>query len=174
MKNLIEVGEAGLKLEAMLYEAEGELPPELEAQMDAILAEGATALDNAAWVLRKLEGDAEFLKSEAARYKARADSLLAQRENLRGRVGFALDAAFSGKLKTERNTLWMQDSPDTLAVELAPDADLAQIAVDNSELVKTTYALDKTAIKRRYDAGDPIPNAINVTPQPGKRSLRMR
>ena len=174
MKNLIEIGEAGLALEAILYEAEGELTPETEALMDSILAEGSGALDNAAFVLRRLETEADFLKSEASRYKARADSLTTQRENLRGRMGFALDAAFSGKLKTERNTLWMQDSPDTLAVEVAADADLAKIAVDNSELVKTTYALDKTAIKRRYEAGDPIPLAITVTPQPGKRSLRMR
>ncbi len=174
MKNLIEIGEAGLQLEALLYDAEGELTTETEALMDSILAEGAGALDNAAFVLRKLASERDFLAEEAKRYSARSKSLDTQYENLRGRMGFALDAAFAGKLKTERNTLWMQDSPDTIAVEVAPDADLAKIAVENSELVKTTYALDKTAIKRRYEAGDPIPNAITVTPQPGKRSLRMR
>ena len=174
MPNLIDIGEAGLRLQTILYEAEGELTPESEAMMDAILAEGQDALDNAAWVIRRMDSDIEYLKAEEARIAARRKSLESQKENLRGRMGFALDAAFGGKLKTPDNTLWMQTSPDTLAVELAPDADLAQVAVDNSELVKHTYALDTTAIKRRYEAGDPIPNAITVTPQPGKRSLRMR
>ncbi len=174
MKNLIEIGEAGLRLESILYEAEGELTPETEALMDSILAEGEAALDSAAYVLRELEGQAEFLKSEAKRYTERANSLLNQRENLRGRMGFALDAAFGGKLKTERNTLWMQTSPDTLAVELAADADLAKVKDEAPGLVKVFYSLDNAAVKDAVKAGQPIPTAINVTPQPGKRSLRMR
>jgi len=121
-----------------------------------------------------MDSDIEYLKAEESRIAARRKSLEGAKEKLRGRMGFALDAAFGGKLKTPDNTLWMQESPETLAIELAPDADLAKIAVDNSELVKHTYALDNQAIRNRYQAGDPIPAAITVTPQPGKRSLRTR
>jgi hypothetical protein len=174
MPNLIEIGEAGLRLQEILYEAEGELTPDTEALLDSILADGKEALDGAAWVLRAMEADADFLKSEAKRFTDRAKSIEAQRENLRARMGFLIDSTFSGKVKTEKNTLWMQSSPDTLQVELAPDADLHKIAADNSEFVKTTLALDNTAVKNRYLAGDVIPSAITVTPQPGKRSLRMR
>lgn len=174
MPTLIDIAEASLTLQGLLYEAEGELTPELEASLDAILADGRDALDAAAWVLRKMDADEEYLKSEAKRLSDRAKSISTQRENLRGRMGFVIDATFSGKVKTEKNTLWMQSSPDTLQVELAADADLRQIAEQNSEFVKTTLALDATAVKNRYLAGDAIPNAITVTPQSGKRSLRMR
>jgi len=174
MANLIEIGEAGLILQGLLYEAEGELTPELEAHMDEILSQGKDALDSAAWVLRRMDADEECLKAEAKRLSDRAKSIATQRENLRGRMGFVIDSTFSGNLKTEKNTLWMQSSPDTLAVELAPDADLRKIAETDSEFVKTSYALDNTAVKNRYLAGEAIPTAITVTPQPGKRSLRMR
>lgn len=172
--SLIEVGEAGLRLQELLYEAEGELTPELESHMDDILKSGKEALDSGAAVLRRMDGEAEYLKAEAKRLTERAKSIEANREHLRARMGFAIDGAFGGKVKTEKNTLWMQSSPDTLAVELAADADLMKLNVNYSELVKKTYALDATAVKNRYQAGDVIPSAIVVTPQSGKRSLRMR
>jgi len=172
--SLIDIGTEALTLEALLYEAQGEITPEQEAQMDSLLARGADALDGAAWVLRKLENDESYLKAEALRYSNRAKSLAANADYLRSRMAFALDAAFSGKLKTERNTLWMQKSADTLQVELAADADLARLDVTDSEFVKKTYALDTQAVKQRYQAGDRIPDAIVVNEVPGKRSLRMR
>lgn len=174
MAKLLEIGEAGIRMQDLLYEAEGELTPELETALDSLLSDGKDALDSADWVLRRMDADEEYLKAEAKRLSERAKSISTQRENLRIRMGFVIDATFSGKVKTDKNTLWMQSSPDTLAVELAADADLQQIAKTDSEFVKTSYALDNTAVKNRYLAGEPIPNAITVTPQPGKRSLRMR
>ena len=174
MANLIEIGTAALALQGLLYEAEGELTPELEASLDDILSSGKDALDSAAYVLRRMDADEESLKAEAKRYTERAKSISTQRENLRGRMGFVIDTTFSGKLKTEKTTLWMQSSPDTLQVELSPDVSLLEISADNSEFVKTTLSLDSTAVKNRYLAGDAMPNGITVTPLPGKRSLRMR
>src|ERR1019366_4635775 len=137
--SLIDVGTEALAIQDALFESLGELTPELEAQLDALLAKGADSLDAAAWVVRKLAADEESCKAEAKRYQERAGSFARQGESLKGRMLFALDAAFAGKLKTERNTIWGQNSAPTVGFEVMPDADLAVIANQNSELVRRKF-----------------------------------
>ena len=174
MPTLIDIGARAIAIQDALFELQGELTPEMEQALDALLAEGASALDAAAWVVRKLQSDEEACKAEAKRYHERGQSFARQAEALKARMLFALDAAFSGKLKTERNTIWGQTSPVTVGFEVAPDADLAEIANTDSELVRRKFELDKIACKNRYEAGDPIPGGIQVVENPGKRSLRLK
>ena len=101
MSNLMDVGIEAIAIQDALIEAQGELTPELESKLDALLANGAAALDSAAWVVRKLTADAEACKEESLRYENRAKSFMGQVDFLKGRMLFALDAAFNGKLKTE-------------------------------------------------------------------------
>jgi hypothetical protein len=171
---LMDIGENALEINDILREMDGELTPELEARLDALLASGKDALDAAAWVLRSIAAEQELCEAEAKRYKERAGSKARELENLKGRMMFVVDAAFGGKLKTAKNTIWTQASGDTLSFDLAPDADLAKIAVDNSVFVRREYSLDKVALKNHYQAGDEIPHGIVVTENPGKRSLRVK
>ena len=101
MSNLMDVGIEAIAIQDALIEAQGELTPELESKLDALLANGADALDSAAWVVRKLTADAEACKEESLRYENRAKSFMGQVDFLKGRMLFALDAAFNGKLKTD-------------------------------------------------------------------------
>jgi hypothetical protein len=87
---------------------------------------------------------------------------------------FALNAAFGGKLKTAKNTMWTQHAKAALTIEAAPDLDLIALDKINSALVKKTYALNTTEIRHRYEAGEPIPTAIVVTPQPPTEFLQIR
>jgi len=172
--SLLDIGETAIKIQDALFESMGELTPELEAALDNLLSSGAEALDAAAWVVRKLTGEAETCKAEAKRYMDRAASFEKQAESLKARMLFAVDAAFSGKLKTTHNTIWGQNSPDTVGFEVAPDADLARIAETDSEFVRRKYELDKIALKNRFEAGDKLPDGIQVVTNPGKRYLRIR
>ena len=172
--SLIDIGNEAIAINDALFEMQGELTPEMESALDALLAKGATALDAAAWVVRKLSGDAETCKGEAKRYRERGEGIERQIEALKGRMLFAVDAAFNGKLKTAQNTIYGQNSPATTGFELAPDADLAKIAETDSEFVRRRFELDKIALKNRYEAGDKIPDGIMVLENPGRRSLRMR
>ncbi len=172
--SLLDIGETALRIQDALFESVGELTPELEASLDSLLEQGTEALDAAAWVARRLTGEAETCREEAKRYQERAASFERNVENLKGRMLFAVDAAFSGKLKTIHNTIWGQTSPDTIGFEVAADVDLAKIAETDSELVRRRFELDKLALKNRYEAGDVIPDGILVQHNPGKRSLRIR
>lgn len=171
---LVDIGTAGIAISDALYESIGELTPEIQASIDALLAQGEDALDGAAWVVRKLEADAKTLKFEAERYTARAESLEKNAAALKARMLFAVDAAFNGKIKTAKNTIWGQNAAPSLTIELAADADLAKLDITDSEFVRKTYALDKVAVRRRFDAGDPIPSAINVTENLPTRFLRIK
>jgi len=172
--SLYDIGEDAMAINDLLREAEGELTPELEARLDALLADGANKLDAAAWVVRQLSGSAEACKLEAKRYRDRADAYERNVDALKARMLFVVETAFSGKLKTDRNTIWSQTSATTVSFDVAPDADLEKVAQENGVFVRRRYELDKLALKNYHDAGEPIPSEIVVTENPGKTSLRIR
>lgn len=171
---LVDIGMQAMRFEELLFEAQGEITPEMEERMDALLSQGKENMDAAAWVVRKLTSDAEALKAEAKRLVERAGSFERNAESLKSRMLFTLDAAFNGKLKTERNTIWAQTSADTVGFEVAADADLAEIANENSMVVRRKYELDKPMLKNLLEAGEAIPHGIVVVQNPGKRSLRLK
>lgn len=171
---LIDIGETAMRIHDLLRESEGDLTPELEAAMDAMLANGRESLDAAAWVVRQLEGTQAVCELEAKRYKDRANSTQKQIDSLKSRMLFAIDTAFCGKLKTERNTIWAQTSADTVGFELKPDADMEQLAKENGIFVRRKYELDKIALRNHYDAGDELPPEIAVVENPGKTFLRIK
>ena len=125
--SLIDIGVDAIAIQDALFELQGELTPEMEAALDSILARGAEALDAGAAVCRRLSGDAEVCRAEAKRLQERAERFERQEEALKGRMLFALDAAFGGKVKTSRNTIWGQTAGNVTSIEVAADADLDKI-----------------------------------------------
>jgi hypothetical protein len=175
---LYDIGAEGIAINDVLFEALGELTPEIEQRLDELLAKGAQAMDAAAWVLRRLAGEAETCKLEAERYKARQKALEGNQEALKNRMVFAVDAAFGGKLKTSRNTIWAQNAAPHVSIELATDIDpetaLQVIQRENSCLIRQKLELNKTEIRNRYEAGEPIPSEIVIAELPGTRYLRFK
>lgn len=174
MNNLYDVGMEGMELDAILREADGELTPELEARMDAFLAGGKAKIEAAAKVHRSLEASAGACEIEAARLGGRAKSFQNNADSLKARMLWAVDAGFDGKVKTSLFTIWGQSSAATTSFDLAPDADLKQVAQTMPGIVRTTLALDKQVLKMKHDAGEAIPAEVVVTEKPGTRFLRIK
>lgn len=171
---LYDIGIKAIAVQDALYEAMGEITPEIEASMDALLAEGEKSLVSAAYVVDKLDNDAEFCRAEAKRLTDRAASLERGTASLKARMVFAVDAAFGGKIKTATRTIWAQNAKPSVTVELADGVTVDSVYETHSELVKRTLSLDNTAIKNRWSAGDPLPTGINVTEHPATRYLRIK
>jgi hypothetical protein len=171
---LYDISMEGMQLESILTENDGELTPELEARMDALLLEGPQRIEAAAMVVRTLETSAEAAKAEAKRLTERAASFESNAKSLKQRITIALDAAFNGKVKTPLFTIWNQTSPDTVSFELDAGEDIHQIAVLHPDLVRTTYALDKKAIAEVYKDNKPLPDAIIPMPSQGIRYVRIK
>lgn len=168
--NLYNLTVEGAEINRILTENEGELTPELEARLDAILGEGKDKVEAAAMVVRSLEASRDACAAEADRLAKRAYSFDKNIDSLKTRILYAVDAAFDGKVKTDKFTIWGQSSADTVGFEVAADADLSQMP----EVTRITYALDKIKLKGMVQANDPIPAAVTVTHLPGKRSLRIK
>ena len=108
--SLYDIGAEGLVIELILAENEGELTPELETRLDEVMRQGPERIEGAAMILRQLEASAEACKKEAQRLGERAKSFDKQADSLKNRMVFAVDAAFNGKVKTQRFTIWTQKS----------------------------------------------------------------
>jgi hypothetical protein len=148
---LYDVGMEGIIIADILTESEGELTPELEARLDELMRKGPDKIEAAARVLRQIESDAAACDAEAARLKGRKEMFERQAQNLKARMVFAVDAAFSGKVKTALFTIWTQKARDTVAVSLAEGFTVDIVRADHPELVKTEYQLDKAAALRIWE-----------------------
>lgn len=117
--NLYDISLEGLQIADLLIENEGELTPELEARLDELMIAGPERIEAAAMVVRHLEADMLACSQEAQRLAERAASFSRNVASLKRRMTFAVDAAFSGKVKTARFSIWTQKSADTVAFDLA-------------------------------------------------------
>jgi hypothetical protein len=172
--SLYDVAKEGMELEEILIAGDGEITPEVEARLDEFLKLGKEKIDAACKVVQSLTASSEACLEEAKRLNERAASFLRNRDSLKTRILGAVDAAFDGKVKTNLFTVWGQTSADTVAFDVAPDADLASIQKVYPEVVRTKYELDKQTLKSMRAQGQPLPNAVTVTENAGTRYLRIK
>jgi hypothetical protein len=171
--SLYEIGVTGRAINDYLELTEGELTPEAEDIFDRLLREGPDKLEAASVVVRRLEAYQDECRAEEKRLADRRRSFEANAEKLKQRMGFALEA-FGGKLKTAKVTLWMQQNPDTTAVDLKEGERLEDLLLTHPNLVRVKYELDKVACKVALAAGDELPPAIYVENNPGRRTIRIK
>ena len=172
---LYDITLEGMIITDILTESEGELTPELESRLDALMREAPDRIEAAAMVLRQLEANAESCKHEADRLTERKKSFENQATRLKDRIRLAVDAAFNGKVKTPIFTIWTQKAADSVAFDLSEEFTLEMLQQDRPDLVKTELKLDKAAIKAVYEREpDTLPEAILVDKQEGSRYLRVK
>jgi hypothetical protein len=171
---LYDISMEGMELENILTENEGELTPELEARMDALLLEGPQRIEAAAMVVRTLESSADAAKAEAKRLTERATSFETNAKNLKNRIAIALDAAFGGKVKTPLFTIWNQTSADTVSFELEAGTSYEDLLTTNPEIVRVSYPLDKKAIAELYKNNASLPETVVPMPSQGTRYVRIK
>lgn len=172
--SLYDITAKGMEIEDHLRANGGEIDPEFESWLDDFLAEGKDKIEAAACVVRSLEESANACLSEAKRLNERSSGFLKNADTLKQKMLCAVDSAFSGKLNTDYFTIWGQTSGETISFDVAADADLPSIQKVYPEIVRTKYELDKVELKNLYKSGQPIPEAISVQENPGKRYLRIK
>lgn len=172
--SLYDVSLEGMLIASILEETEGELTPEIEARMDALMQAGTERVEAAAMVVRSLEANASACKIEAQRLLERAASFDRQTEQLKERMTIAIDTAFGGKIKTPRFTAWTQAPPDYVAFDISPNHSIEEVEAADPSLVRVKKELDRVALKERFKAGEALPPAIHFMTAPGKRYTRIK
>lgn len=171
---LYDISLEGMQIADILTENEGELTPELEARLDALMRGAPERIEAAAMVVRSMEADAEVCKAEAQRLLERAKGFENNAQRLKDRMAIAVDAAFSGKVKTARFSIWTQKAADSVAFDLREEFTIDMLEQDLPNAVRTKKELDKRALREMFDAGMPLPESLYVEETTGKRYLRIK
>ena len=171
---LYDIAMEGLVIGDLLTEAEGELNPDLEVRLDALLQAGTDKLEAAERVSRNLKANADACAVEAKRLADRARSFDRQNKALRSRMAVALEAAFGGKIKTSLFTIWCQRSPPSMRVNLAPGTNLEELRARRPDLFRTEYLFDEVTAKSEHVRGNQLPGEVTVEDVPGTLFCKTR
>lgn len=147
---LYDVTVAGTLIEQALIENGGELTAELEAAFDELLRQGPEKIEAACFIVRELEESEAASKNEEKRMAERRKGFARNLDVLKTRVLAAVDAAFSGKLKTARFTVWGQNAakPKPSVSFLAQPESLEHLHNARPDIVKqvVAYQIDEAAV----------------------------
>ena len=135
--------------ESRLIHNDGELTPEMEQEWADLIHGSKERLEAAAFVICRLDDDAEDCREEVKRLEARARSFESNRERLAARTLYALKA-MGGKIQTAIVTLCVGRSAKQLAVEVKEGTDLKEIEKTNPDFVRVKYEPNIKAIKEAY------------------------
>jgi hypothetical protein len=171
---LYDIAMEGLVIGDLLTGNEGELTPELEARLDALLQAGTDKLEAAERVSRNLKSNAEACATEAKRLADRARSFERQNKALRSRMAVALEAAFGGKIRTSLFTIWCQRSAPTMRVNLAPNTNLDELRTRRPDLFRTEHIFDEVTAKSEHVLGNQLPAEVTVEDMPGTLYCKTR
>jgi hypothetical protein len=169
---LYDLSLEGVQITDILEANEGELTPELEDRLQALMHSGPKCVEAAAMVFRGLEASADACANEAQRLAQRATSFHNNAERLKGWIAIAIDCAFNGKIKTDRFTLWTQAAPDHTSFDLAEGHSLEELK--GTPFVREKLELDKIALKDAFKSDQPLPAIVTFEHTPGKRYARIK
>jgi hypothetical protein len=167
----------GLEIEELLLDSVGEITPDIQEKMDALLVSGPETMEAAAAVVTQLQMSAKMAEEESDRLRARSKEFEAQAEKLKKRMGFALDKAFGGKIKTPRWTVYMQKSADRTVADLIPGITAEMLYEERPDLVRVKMELDRVKVVALYkdpESRKQLPELILFEEREGERSVRIK
>jgi hypothetical protein len=172
--HLYDLSQEGVMISDMLTENEGELTPEIEARLDALMIEGPERMEAAAMVVKQLEASATACEEEVKRLRERAKAFSDNAERLKKRMVIALDCAFNGKIKTPLFSIWAQSTATTTVCDLAPGATPEMLEAERPDLVRVKVELDRPAALAKFKAGEKLPEILFFTENEPTRYVRIK
>lgn len=142
---LWEIVDAMRAVLARIDEADGEVTPEVDAELTALAPTLERKVEAYAGVYRQLEGEASACAAMAEHYTRRKERLMAQREQLRQRLYDGMKSMGLDRVKAPTATASIHDSP----VKLVVTDEQAAIAAG---WAKTVTILDRQRLKEALEA----------------------
>ena len=171
---LYDLSMEGVQIRDLLEANEGEITPEIEERLDALMLAGPDRVEAAAMVVKGMEASADACASEAERLAKRASGFHAKAAYLKSRITMALDCAFNGKIKTDKFTCYTQAAPEHIAFDIAEGFTIEDVEKDAPGVVRVKKELDKRELADRFKLGQTLPPSITFERTPEKRSVRIR
>jgi hypothetical protein len=174
-RGLFDISEDLLALADLLEEQDGDIT-ETEAAFDAWFAqlgsERDQKLDGYAWLISTLESDAETLKSEIERIRARKSAFENKAKGLKARLEAFLKIQGIEKIQTTRHTFALQKPGGK------PKFILADLFAEHPEELpegfrRVKFEADLNAIREAVET-DPENNSIYGHTEESEKRLRIR
>jgi cell division protein ZapA (FtsZ GTPase activity inhibitor) len=173
-RSIYDLSVQGLEIEQLLFDSLGQITPEIQERLDALLESSPEVMESAAAVATQLLMSAKNAEEESDRLRARSKEFEQQATALKERMTVALDKAFKGKVKTPKWTIYTQKSADRTVADLPPGITAEMLHQDRPDLVRVKYELDRVKVVEEYKAGRPLPEDIWLEEKEGTRSCRIK
>jgi hypothetical protein len=174
MTTLYSLALDGIEIEQLLFDSVGEITPDIQVKLDAVLESGPPMMEAAAAVVRQLQISAQIAEDESKRLHARAKEFEAQSDRLKERMTFALDKSFGGKIKTPKWSIWTQKSADRILADLVPGITPEMLYEERPDLVRVKMEFDRVKAIGELKAGRPLPEMILFEEKEGERGVRIK
>lgn len=174
MTTLYSLALDGIEIEQLLFDSVGEITPEIQVKIDALLESGPPMMEAAAAVVRQLQLSAQIAEEESKRLHARAKEFEEQAEKLKSRMAQALEKSFGGKIKTPKWSMWLQKSADRILADLLPGITPEMLYEERPDLVRVKMELDRVKVVAEYKARRPLPELILFEEKEGEKGLRIK
>lgn len=175
MSKLYDLSQEGMIISDLLTENEGELTPEIQERIDALMLEGPERIEAAAMVVKQLESSATACEEEVKRLRDRSKAFSDNADRLKKRMVIALDCAFNGKIKTPLFSIWAQNSGATTVCDIAPGVTIEELHATCPSIVRVKYELDRVAAVAKFKAGDKtLPETLFFQTNEPTRYLRIK
>lgn len=170
--HLYEIRELRDALDEALAATDGEVTPEIEAQLSAIDGKADEKIERVALYIREQTAQAEAINAEAERLQARATAKLNAAKSLKGYLEREMMRLGKTKVNGLLATVAIQANGPRVVGEVAPET-LVEWESFASPFVRYTekYELNRQAVLLAYKNGQPIPDGLSVEQT---ASLRIR
>lgn len=171
---LYEIADLRDLLDAKLSETDGELTPELEAEMAALDVAADDKIERVALYIREQTSTAEAIEAEAKRLQARAAAKLNAARSLKQYLEREMARLGKTKVTGLLATVAMQKNGPSVVGDLTQEQLDALYTTDAGRFVRftpATFSLDRKAVLAAHKADQPIPEGLTVVQT---ESLRIR
>lgn len=110
---------------------------------------------NIATIVRMMDYDAEIIKTEEKRLKARREVIENKRDNIKKYLQLQMEIAGIPKIKTPTTTVTVQSNPAALQI-----TDESKIPPKYLTIVPAQHLPNKDEIKKALKAGEEVPGAM--------------
>lgn len=177
MESLFQLTGEQANIEALLEETGGELTPEIEEALKAVIAAIAAKVDAYTTLVRKFKSQSDVLAAEIKRLQALKKTADNSEKSLKEYLQYAMEQNGYDKLEGQYCKVSLAKSPVSTEVdEELIEAPYRQLIQDlQSKLpvwLKLSTSIDKTALKAEYYGKDLMPAGLYFDDT--KKSIRIK
>lgn len=158
---LYEYGNALDELRAQLFDAEGELTPELEAALTEAEGSFNEKAERVALFIRELQSNAKAVKEEAQRLSSRAAQYEKTADGLKHYLQREMERVEVLRVEGKLINVRLQKSPPSVVTTLA-DEEIRLLPAHYVTRVPELWKINKEAAIAAYKEGEPLPFGVEI------------